>query len=61
VLRANVTPNFCASSVSLAIPLATSSSGVQRPTKLRLGVKAKSSRAGGDSDVLALQCLPPLS
>ena len=60
-LRANATPGFCTSAVPLALPLTTSASGALRPTKLRVGVKAKSSAAGGDTDVLSLQCLPPLS
>jgi len=59
-VRANPTPDHCTAAVPVAIPLTTSSSGALRPTKLRVGVKAKSSRAGGDSDVLSLQCLPPL-
>jgi hypothetical protein len=60
-LRANATPDYCTSGVPVRIPLATSGSGALRPVKLRVGVKAQSSRAGGDSDVLSLQCLPPLS
>lgn len=60
-LRANATPNHCTSSVPLTIPLTTSGSGALRPSKLRVGIKAKSRHAGGDTDVLALQCLPPLS
>ena len=60
-LRANATPDYCTSSVPVTLPLAVSGTGALRPAKLRVGVKATSSRSGGDSDVLSLQCLPPSS
>lgn len=59
-LRANATPDYCTASVPVTLPLAVSGTGALRPAKLRIGVKATSSRSGGDSDVLSLQCLPPL-
>lgn len=59
-LRANPTPDFCTTSVPVSLPLAVSASGSRRPGKLRIAVKAKSTAAGADSDVLSLLCLPPL-
>ena len=59
--RANATPDYCTDSVPVTVPLTTSASGSLRPTRLRVGVRAKSSHAGGDSDVLSLQCLPGLA
>ena len=57
---ANISPDHCTAPMDVAVPLNVSGSGALRPTRLRVGVKARSSDRRADSDVIALQCLPGL-
>jgi hypothetical protein len=57
---ANISPDHCTAPMDLQVPLNVSASGSLRSTRLRVGVKARSSDRRTDNDVIALQCLPGL-
>ncbi|MFN8603518.1 MAG: CRTAC1 family protein [Candidatus Binatia bacterium] len=55
---ANVSPNHCTAPTDVEVPLGESGTGALRPTRIRVGLKARSSDRRSDTDVISLQCLP---